>query len=83
MSIDEPRQLDDEQIREISIYKNRRGFAKPDAKMLTTMSKLLEENGSLSFDNVQLLRTKLVRRYVRQITRIANYNWETMQTTLI
>ena len=76
-------QLEDEQLREVSMYRNNKGFAKADAKMLTVMSKMLQEHGTLSFDNVQKLRAKLVRRYVRQITRIANYNWDTEQVTLI
>ena len=76
-------QLEDEQDREQSIYKNRMGFAKPDAKMLTVMAKMLQENGGLEFDNKQALRNKLVKRYVTQITNICNYNWDQTQTTLI
>lgn len=76
-------QLDDEQSVERSIYFNRRGFAKPDAKMLTVLAKLLQSDGLLSFENKERLRTKLVRRYVKQITKICNYNWDTQQVTLI
>lgn len=76
-------QLDDEQARDRSIYKNRRGFAKPDAKMLSTMAKMLQDDGNLSFDNKVSLRNKLVRRYVKQITRICNKNWDDAQVTLI
>ena len=76
-------QLEDEQAREVSVYKNRMGFAKPDAKMLTVMAKMLQDQGSLNFDNKQSLRAKLIKRYVRQLTRICNYNWDQTQTTLI
>lgn len=76
-------QLEDEQSRERSIYYNRMGFAKPDAKMLTVMAKMLQDDGNLSFDNKIALRNKLVRRYVKQITRICNKNWDEAQVTLI
>lgn len=76
-------QLNDEQQVERSIYFNRKGFAKPDAKMLTGLAKMLQQEGCLSFDNKCRLRNKLVRRYVKQITRICNYNWDTQQVTLV
>ncbi len=76
-------QLEDEQAAEKSIYFNRRGFAKPDAKMLSSMAKMLQDEGNLSFDNKINLRNKLVRRYVKQITRICNYNWDVGQVTLV
>ena len=76
-------QLDDEQAREVSIHHNRRGFAKPDAKSMTVLAKLLQENGSLEFGNKQVVRNKLVSRYVRQITKIANENWDQQQVTLV
>ena len=76
-------QLDDEQVREVSIHHNRHGFAKPDAKSMTVLAKLLQENGSLEFGNKQVVRNKLVSRYVRQITKIANENWDQMGVTLV
>ena len=76
-------QLEDEQSEEKSKYYNRMGFSKPDAKHLTACAKLLEDEGCLSFDNKVYLRNKLVRRYVRQITKICNRNWDEAQVTLI
>ena len=76
-------QLDDEQAEEKSKYFNRKGFAKPDAKMLTVLAKMLQDDGTLSFENKETLRNKLVRRYVKQITRICNYNWDVGHVTLV
>ena len=46
-------------------------------------AKMLQDDGNLSFDNKIALRNKLVRRYVKQITRICNKNWDEAQVTLI
>ena len=72
-----------EQAREASIYNNRRGFAKPDAKMLTQMAKGVIDNGALDFDQKAALRGKLVKRYIRQITKLVNERWDRTQTSLI
>ena len=72
-----------EQRVEASYMNNRRGFAKPDAKSLTVIAKTIQETGTIDFDNKAYLRNKLLKRYVRQITKIANRNWEQAQTTLI
>ena len=68
-------QMADEQRLEGSIHHNRMGFAKPDAKSLTIMAKLLNEQGVLSFENTQKVRDKLVGRYTKQITKIFNAQW--------
>ena len=76
-------QTDTEQRVEASFMNNRRGFAKPDAKSLTSLAKTWNETGSIDFDGKMYVRNKLTKRYVRQITKICNHNWETARATLI
>ena len=64
-------QTADEKENKDTIYHNRRGFTKWDAKWMSACAELLLEGGSFSETMLATVRSRM-RKYATQFTKIAN-----------
>ena len=62
-------QSDTEQEREDAIARNKMGFNKPDARVLTNIAKWYESNGFLTPNQIRLVRKKILK-YSGQLARL-------------
>jgi len=66
-------QTADEKENKDTIYHNRRGFTKADAKWLSSCAELLLKGGSFSVPMLAAVRRRM-KKYASQLTKIANEN---------
>jgi len=64
-------QTADERLKMDSVYDNRRGFNKPDARQMTGIALFLESGGELSPKTIEVCRTKMCK-YAGQLAKLAN-----------
>ncbi len=66
-------QTADEKSCKETVHRNRRGFNKADAKLLSSFAEILECGGRFT-ESMLITARKRMMKYVTQLTRIANEN---------